>query len=200
MADVYTIKVTYEGCENKIWREIQISSNAFLCQLGYVVLASFETKAYHLFNITYDETIYELPSDEEVIKKDECLLCVRLSKLKLQKGSKLQMIYDFGYDQTFNIEVLNIEPMARSTGRAYPKIIAGEGRGIIDDMPADELLELINDIDRNGSSAFVVADDFGGEYVWDYRDYSIELDNELLKVFIGEIAEGYSAFEAYLED
>ncbi len=49
MAEVYTIKVAYEGCEDKIWREIQISSNAFLCQLGYAVLASFETKAYQPF-------------------------------------------------------------------------------------------------------------------------------------------------------
>ena len=51
MADVYTIMVTYEGCENRIWRELQISSNALLSQLGYTVLAAFDTMAYHLFSI-----------------------------------------------------------------------------------------------------------------------------------------------------
>ena len=34
--------------------------------------------------------------------------------------------------------------------------------------------------------------------VWDYRGYDMQLDNLILKGEIEEIAEGYSAFEAYL--
>ena len=34
MANVYTIKVIYDGCEGRIWRELQISSNALLSHLG----------------------------------------------------------------------------------------------------------------------------------------------------------------------
>lgn len=52
MTNVYTIKIKYVGCENKIWCEAQISSNAFLCDLGYMILATFDTMAYHLFNIS----------------------------------------------------------------------------------------------------------------------------------------------------
>lgn len=199
MTEVYTIKVTYKGCKNKIWRELQISSNAFLCQLGYAILATFDTKAYHLFNIMYNEVSYELPNEDEAIEEEECLFCIKLSELGLQKGSKLQMIYDFGCEQIFDMVVTNIEPMAKSTGRAYPKIIAGEGRGIIDDMSAHELLEVINDIDKNGSSTFTIEDDFGREYLWDYRNYNIKFDNALLKGKIDLIADGYSAFEAYLD-
>lgn len=36
------------------------------------------------------------------------------------------------------------------------------------------------------------------DVVWDYREYDMQLDNLILKGEIGEIAEGYSAFEAYL--
>lgn len=199
MTEVYTIKVSYEECEDKIWRELQISSNALLSQLGYAILATFDAKAYHLFNITYNGVRYELPNEEEEVSEDECLFCIKLSELGLQKESKLQMIYDFGCEQTFNMVVTCIEPMAKGAGRAYPKIIAGEGRGIIDDMPACELLEVMNDIDKTGNSTFMIEDDFGTEHIWNYRNYNIEIDNSLLKGKIEYIAEEYSAFETDLE-
>lgn len=64
MTCICTLKIKYVGCEDKIWREAQISSNARLCDLGYMILATFDTMAYHLFNISYKGVTYELPSDE----------------------------------------------------------------------------------------------------------------------------------------
>ena len=51
---VYTFHITYEGLEDKIWRKVAVSSNYQLNKLGYVVLATFDTMAYHLFEITYN--------------------------------------------------------------------------------------------------------------------------------------------------
>ena len=51
MAQVYTFKITYQECGNKIWRTFEVSSNYDLASLGYMVLASFRTMAYHLFSI-----------------------------------------------------------------------------------------------------------------------------------------------------
>ena len=194
MVSVCTIKIRYVGCENKIWRVAQISSNAHLCDLGYMILATFDTMAYHLFNITYKGVTYELPSDEEETPEDKCVFFVKLSELNLKIGDKLTMIYDFGCEQEFEIEVTDIQPMGRGQGRAYPKIIAGEGRGIIDDMSADDLAELIQQIDKTGSSGIQYAGDgiiFDKMPDWDYRNYSIEYDNCLLKGIIARIAEGY---------
>ena len=84
-----------------------------------------------------------------------------------------------------------------SCGRAYPKITADTGLGIIDDMPSDELLEVIKDIDKNGGSLFSFEAK-RPDVAWDYRGYDMQLDNLILKGEIEEIAEGYSAFEAYL--
>ena len=159
MVIIYTMKIQYTSCGDKIWREAQISSNAHLCDLGYMILASFDTMAYHLFNITYKGEIYELPSDEEEIAEDTCVFFVKLSELNLQIGDKLNMAYDFGCNQEFDIEVINIQPMGRGQGRAYPKIIAGEGKGIIDDMSANELAELIEQIDKTGSSGIQYSGD-----------------------------------------
>ena len=194
MVSVCTIRIKYVGCEDKIWRVAQISSNAHLCDLGYMILATFDTMAYHLFNITYKGVTYELPSDEEEIPEDNCVFFVKLSELNLKIGDKLTMIYDFGCEQEFEIEVTDIQPMGRGQGRAYPKIIAGEGRGIIDDMSADALTELIQQIDKTGSSGIQYAGDgiiFDNMPDWDYRNYSIEFDNCLLKGIITRIAEGY---------
>ena len=194
MVSVCTIKIRYVGCEDKIWRVAQISSNAHLCDLGYMILATFDTMAYHLFNITYKGVTYELLSDEEEIPEDKCVFFVKLSELNLKIGDKLTMIYDFGCEQEFEIEVTDIQPMGRGQGRAYPKIIAGEGRGIIDDMSADDLAELIQQIDKTGSSGIQYAGDgiiFENMPDWDYRNYSIEFDNCLLKGIITRIAEGY---------
>lgn len=194
MTNVFTLEIKYIGCEDKIWRKAQISSNAFLCDLGYMILVTFDTMAYHLFNISYKGVTYELPSDEDEISEDKCLFFVKLSELNLQIGDKLTMIYDFGCDQEFEIEVTDIQPMGRGQGRAYPKIIAGEGRGIIDDMSADDLADLIQQIDKTGSSGIQYAGDgiiFDNMPDWDYRNYSIEYDNCLLKGTIARIAEGY---------
>ncbi len=197
MADVYTIKSIYEGCESRIWREFQISSNAPLCRLGYTVLATFDTMAYHLFSISYDGTSYEFPDEDTEISEIECMFCVKLSDLDLQVGSRLEMVYDFGCEQVFSMEVTAIQPMKKGAGRAYPKITSGAGCGIIEDMSSDELLEVIKDIDRNGSSLFCYEAK-RPDVVWDYRKYDMQLDNLLLKGEIEQIAEGYSAFEAYL--
>lgn len=194
MTNVHTLKIKYIGCEDKIWRMAQISSNAYLCDLGYMILATFDTMAYHLFNISYKGVTYELPSYEEEIPEDKCVFFVKLSELNLKIGDKLIMIYDFGCDQEFEIEVTDIQPMGRGQGRAYPKIVAGEGRGIIDDMSADDLAELIQQIDKTGSSGIQYAGDgiiFDNMPNWDYRNYSLEYDNCLLKGIIARIAEGY---------
>ena len=52
-------------------------------------------------------------------------------------------------------------------------------------------------IDHNGSALFCYEAK-RPDVVWDYRGYDIQLDNLILKGEIEEIAEGYSAFEAYL--
>ena len=37
---IYTFKITYADCDNKIWRIAAVSSNYTLAKLGYMILAS----------------------------------------------------------------------------------------------------------------------------------------------------------------
>ena len=190
---VYTFKVTYEGCENKIWRVFEVSSNYDLARLGYMILASFDTMAYHLFYIECSGTRYETVIEN--YGEYPLLQDAKLSELNLQIGQHMKMLYDFGCDQVFDIELVKIADMPKGTGRAYPKIIDGAGRGIVDDMPAFLLLEIINKIDKNGESDFIITDEFGKKMIWDYRNYIMIADNYLLKSNIEAIREDYEGYE-----
>ncbi len=189
---VYTFKITYEGCNNKIWRNFEVSSNYNLAKLGYMVLASFDTKAYHFFTIEHNSVVYETAIEN--YGDSPLLQDVKLSSLNLQPGEHMEMIYDFGCEQIFDIEFTGAVDMLRGKGTSYPKVVDGAGRGIIDDMHVDELMEIIDATDKNGKSDFKVWVSENHEMIWDYRDYNIKYDNALLKGEISLIQEGYEEY------
>lgn len=188
-AQVYTFKAIYGGCENKIWRTFEISSNATLAKVGYAILSIFDTNAYHLFTIECKNVVYD--TDIEYDGRNPLLSEVKIPDLKLQIGEHMKMIYDFGCEQEFDIELINIYDMPKHKGNAYPRVIDGAGRGIIDDMPAFELMKIIERTDRMGKSDFELESGAGGSYVWDYRDFDMEYDNCFIKTGVRAIQKGY---------
>lgn len=189
MTQVYTFKITYQECENKIWRTFEVSSNYDLAGVGYMVLSSFRTMAYHLFSINCKGVDYE--TDIENYGEYPLLREQKLSNLSLTIGEHMQMIYDFGCEQMFDIELIDIAEMPRGAGRSYLRVIDGAGKGIIDDMADYELLEIIKQTDKNGKSDYKIKNDMGDMIIWDYRDYEIDLDNFMLKREISMIREAY---------
>lgn len=180
MADVITMKVVYEGCDNRIWRTMKISSKARLADLAYAVLAAFDGKGYHLFHIEHEGILYKLPMRDERLPLNRCVYLVTMSDLKLMEGSRLTMIYDYGLDQEFTIEILGSEPMGRGQGGSYPKIIDGAGWGMLEDVPAPMVLELIKETDETGQCSFM----FGNppfEKPWDYRRFDVKNRDALVR-------------------
>lgn len=199
---IYTFKITYADCGNKIWRIAAISSNCTLADLGYMVLATFDTKAYHMFEMRYKNTIYLLNEEdfEEIPAADggkyEILWQNKLGSLDMAVGDKIEMSYDYGCNQVFIIEFIDIADMPKGHGKAYPKILDGAGNGIVDDMPADELLKAIKKTDaEEHSGVYYSSIEFGQAPEWDYRNYKIYIDNMLLKGTIARIRDGYENFE-----
>lgn len=189
---VYTFLITYDGLEDRIWRKAEVSSNYRLDQLGYLVLAAFDTMACHLFEFRCRGEIFSIP-DEEYLDSDYDMMSVRLKELNLQIGESIQMDYDFGTTQTFHIKLLAIEDMIRGWGNHYPYLLDGAGRGILDDYSSEDLRELIDQIDRNGHTdePFYYKERLRP---WDYRHFDLELDNALLKGKIVMIADCYLPF------
>ena len=172
-----------------------MSSNNTLAQLGYTILVTFDTLAYHLFSISCKGVSYELDTDDDEID-DALRLCgVKLLALNLQIGDQLEMTYDFGCEQIFDIELTGMQDMPRGRGRAYPRIAAGEGRGIIDDLPADELLKMIREIDRTRVSRYQYMTPYEKMIPWDYRNYDLDIDNAFLKGDVNQVQFAYEERE-----
>ena len=199
---IYTFKITYADCDNKIWRIAAVSSNYTLAKLGYMILASFDTMAYHLFEMKFKGTTYFLTEEdfEDLPNYDKERYDLsgvhKIGTLGLNVGDTIQMTYDLGCCQVFNIELLEINDMLRGHGTAYPKILDGAGRGIVDDMPAFELLEAIRKTDENGHSEIYYSSSCSDNAPeWDYRNYRVDWDNTLLKGIIDRIRDGYENYE-----
>ena len=189
---VYTFHITYEGLEEKIWRKVEVSSNYRLDQLGYMVLAAFDTLAYHMFEFYYDDDRFEIPNEDAPFEQID-MADFKLHQLKLKLGDRIRMEYDFGTTQTFWLELVEIADMKRGWGRRYPYVLDGAGRGIIDDMSCEELSELVAQIDRNGNTDEPI---YYQERMmpWDYRWFDLDCMNGLLKGEIELIEEGYAPF------
>ena len=193
-AQVYTFRVTYDGLEDKLWRIIQVSSRYPMDRFGYCILATFDTLAYHLFSFKFQELEFSIPSEwNQISSQSKDMGAIRLEQLCLQIGDTLELLYDFGTTQHFHIHLTEISSMKKGTGTHFPYILAGAGRGILDDCPADELSGYIAQIDLYGKTEEKI---YYNECraPWDYRDYSLDIDNMLLKGKIQVIEEGYRPF------
>ena len=191
-AKVYTFHITYEGLEEKIWRKVEVSSNYRLDQLGYMVLAAFDTLAYHLFEFYYDDDRFEIPNEDAPFEQID-MADFKLHQLKLKLGDRIRMEYDFGTTQTFWLELVEIADMKRGWGRRYPYVLDGAGRGIIDDMSCEELSERVVQIDRTGKTDEPIYYQ-ERRMSWDYRWFDLDCMNSLLKGEIELIEEGYAPF------
>ena len=106
----------------------------------------------------------------------------------------MELVYDFGTEQHFLLTVTNIRDMKRGEGTHYPWIAAMQGRGIIDDLPAEELAELVQQIRENGKTDEPIYYHRGGTTIipWDFNRYDLKSENVLLKGETERTARGYA--------
>lgn len=196
MAKVLTFKVGIEGLENKIWRKIEITDRRTVADLAYTILASFDSLAYHLYEIIHSNDRYDCMVDpldlDDYNFKDA--VKTKLSNVDFS-NNKMVMNYDFGSTTTFIIEYLDSRDLERNNGKHYPYVIDGQGRGMLDDMTDFELKEIVDDIDKKGFSEHYFTPGYERTIKYDYRKYNIKTDNALLKGLILYIKNGYEVGE-----
>ncbi len=192
-AKVLKLHIEYASLGEYLWRDIEVSSNSTLDFLGFNILATFDTCAYHQFEFDINGKVYAIPNDEFDIPDTEDMADFKLSDFDFKIGQQFSMDYDYGTTQTFNISVVSIDDMVKGQGRAFPRISAGVGCGIIDDYSEDELESLIQQIAENGKTD---EDIFYKDRAktWNINDYDIKNDNVLLKSTSQIIAESYAPF------
>ena len=69
-------------------------------------------------------------------------------------------------------------------------MIDGQGRGILEDVPAEEFGAIVAKTDAAGKSDYRI-ERYGENEIWDYRRFDLKAENILLKGGIARIREGY---------
>ena len=198
MANVLTFKVGIEGLEDKIWRKIEITDRRTVADLAYTILATFDSLAYHLYNIIYDNKIYDcwvcIEDDYSDIPKVNATI-TKLKDLELKENDTMEMEYDYGSTTNFKITYLGCTDLERGNGSHYPYVVDGEGRGMLDDICDFELKEIVEDTDKKGYSEHYFTPGYERTIKYDYRNFNIKNNNALLKGLVLEIKNGYEVGE-----
>ena len=190
--NVYKFLISYKDYEEKIWREVEVSSNYSLSKFAYLVLVAFDTLANHLFFIEYNGNHYELGTEDESETSNNIdPTTISLNDIGLERGSTMRMVYDYGCEQEFVITLKEFSDMEKGTSRKYPKIVAGQGKGIIDNMFSEEFGKVIKRIDKNNKSDRKYLSPTGEYKLWDYRDFDIDVINKNLKEDIESVQMGF---------
>ena len=198
MSKVLTFKVEIEELENKIWRVIEITDLKTVADLAYTILASFDSLAYHLYDIKHGKDRYDSMVCIEDYQGKEPIIDATITKLReldFLKENKIIMDYDYGSTTTFIITYLDSRELEKGNGRHYPYVIDGQGRGMLDDVHIGELVDIVNDIDKKGKSIHDFSPGYERPIKYDYRDYDIKSDNILLKGKLEDIKYGYEKYE-----
>lgn len=198
MAKVLTFKVGIDGLEDKIWRKIEITDRRTVADLAYTILATFDSLAYHLYNIIYDNKIYDcwvcIEDDYSDIPKVNATI-TKLKDLELKENDTMEMEYDYGSTTNFKITYLGCTDLERGNGSHYPYVVDGEGRGMLDDICDFELKEIVEDTDKKGYSEHYFTPGYERTIKYDYRNFNIKNNNALLKGLVLEIKNGYEVGE-----
>lgn len=71
---IYTLKISVKDLP-ECYRIVKMSDTSTVAKIAYVILASFNTAMYHLYNIKYKNKVYD-SSVEPIENIDgKCILC-----------------------------------------------------------------------------------------------------------------------------
>lgn len=148
---IYKLYAELDDCELKIWRHFEIDSKITLAKLGYILLTLFEMKAEHLF--AFEMVPYELvkiradfKSEDAVYYEEEIafdITTVRVKDLITERTKNIKFMYDFGDGWEFTLKLEEIQKSIEVCLSDYPRVLDGEGFGIIEDCGGTGGLETL---------------------------------------------------------
>ena len=160
---IYQFYSCLQDYKPKIWRRFQVVGNINLARLGYIVMTMYEMQASHLFCIDWrvKEEIqramkkrgivdnrpwnhpevyhYQIISDEDDFRDVEEEDSIRdatemtLRRLTHEAGSLLYLQYDYGDGWEVKLELEKFFQDDALPGKELPRVLEGEGYGIIED-------------------------------------------------------------------
>lgn len=155
---IYEIYLELNDFEPKVWRRIQVSENITMNKLGYIIMVAFEMSAQHFYSFIIpdmDNSRNNLKSEKkslpyigahniqleiineftDFVEENSKLVDARDMTLKntlSNLGDKATFYYDYGDDWAINIKIENIFVDKNLNARTLPRVIDGEGFGIVE--------------------------------------------------------------------
>ena len=125
MSKQYSIKVYPAGMGREVYRNIEICGDETLDRLCQIILEAFDFDDEHLYEFCMDNCMYSENSYQSDPEEDDAATDIALDKLKLNKGQKFWLHYDFGDDWMFTITVHKINEVEESF---EPRIVKSKGQ------------------------------------------------------------------------
>lgn len=120
----YLMKVYPVGRGREVYRNIEICGDNTLNQLCRIILEAFDFIDEHLYEFCMDNRMYSEHSYQSDPEGDEPSADITLDELRLCKGQKFSLHYDFGDDWMFAITVSKVSEVAEKT---KPRIVKSKG-------------------------------------------------------------------------
>lgn len=146
----------------EIWRRFQVAGNATLARLGYIIMTMYEMQASHLFCVDYfvkDDVLgylrekgistedmdwdrpevvhYEILTEESLpdteTEQTRDATAITLRRLSNTPGLRLCMQYDYGDGWEVELRLEKVFQDDALPGKLLPRVLEGEGFGIIED-------------------------------------------------------------------
>ena len=159
---IYQFYVELKEYEPKIWRRFQVTRNITVARLGYVIMTMFEMQASHLFCIDVLEKqnvqrwLRDYLSDEEIAFKygrkvvrryevkneltvdfdseeSENAATTKMYSVASKADDEMLFSYDYGDGWQVKIVLEKVFEDKELPGKQLPRVIEGEGYGIIED-------------------------------------------------------------------
>ena len=193
---IYQFYAELNNYQPKIWRRFQVPGNITMARLGYILMTLYEMQASHLFCITVpvrenaklDPSLpgagtvlrdgiwrFELNNEElfpgEGEKSFDASAYKTRSVLQGCTGEKQTLEYDYGDGWEIEVTLETILEDKELPGRELPRVLAGEGYGIIEDCGGTGGLERLAEAFRQKN-----GDDYVHYKKWLGRD-DLDLDS-----------------------
>ena len=104
----------------------------------------------------------------------------------LLEFDKLKVIYDYGFEKVFYVQLVKELKYKPETANQYPKIVDGKGKGIIDDITVEEYSEIVKKV-KTGKMTYRYDGMSVEEMPWHPDDYSVEKDNSTIRSYVRRI-------------
>ena len=203
---VLQFKLTLDGLRPKIWRRVQVSSQATMFQFAHIIMELFHMENEHLYAFVFPETKGILPKSDfpfaspcvriELFADDdwnepdgERLFDVEDPSLTLAEvfdrfpSKKIEFEYDYGDGWGITILFEKVLPLGAKTAvKELPCVLKGEGYGILEDCGGPWGLARITDLAyRRANNLPIDESDEEVEGCWEWMD---DFEPEVIKALI----------------